>query len=267
MHDLSWAQGLIIDLDGVLWRGHTALPGVPDFFQVLRRRSTPLILATNNSTISPQAIQDKLRGMGAEVRPEEVITSAEASALWLADHLEKESAVYSIGEAGLHAALAEAGFSLAKIADGVGAVVVGMNRQATWADVSEAVFAIHAGALFVGTNPDATFPSERGLAPGAGTLLAAIQTATGVEPTIIGKPEPHLFQQALARLGSSPETTLALGDRLETDILGAQRAGIKTALVLTGVTQRQDLKDSPIQPDWVFDDLPQIVRSLSGDTA
>jgi 4-nitrophenyl phosphatase len=258
---------MIVDLDGVLWRGQTALPGVPEFFELLRQRSTPLILATNNSTISPQAIQDKLRGMGAKVRLEEVITSAEASALWLAERMEQGSAVYAIGEAGLHAALGEAGFTLAKTADGVGAVVVGMNRQATWTDVSEAVFAIHAGALFVGTNPDATFPSERGLAPGAGTLLAAIQTATGVEPTIIGKPEPHLFQQALARLGSSPENTLALGDRLETDILGAQRAGIRTVLVLTGVTQRKDLKGSPIQPDWVFDGLPQIVRSLSGDAA
>ena len=131
-----------------------------------------------------------------------------------------------------------------------------------WEQLAEAALAIQAGALFLGTNPDVTFPTERGLVPGNGAVLAALETATGVKAKIIGKPEPHLYLQATAYLQSEPEHSLVIGDRLETDILGGQRAGMMTALIHTGVTQSHELASSLIQPDYVFDDLPQLRRAL-----
>ncbi len=258
---------MVIDLDGVLWRGETLLPGVADFFSLLRERRIPFVLATNNATATLATVQAKLGAAGVEVSDKEVFTSAQAAAALLRKHFPQGGPVYAIGEAGLRAALTQAGFDLVDAADSAQAVVVGLDRQATWPQFTEAALAIQAGALFIGTNADATFPSERGLVPGAGALLAVLQTATGRAPTVIGKPEPHLFLQALDRLATRPEQTLVLGDRLETDILGGQRAGMATALVLTGVTRRADLTDASLKPDWVFDDLAQVCAALSGQRA
>jgi 4-nitrophenyl phosphatase len=141
-----------------------------------------------------------------------------------------------------------------------------MDRQMKWEHLAEAALAIQEGALFLGTNPDVTFPVERGLVPGNGALLAALEAATGVKALIIGKPEPHLYLQAIAYLQTEPKRSLAVGDRLETDILGGQRVGMMTALILTGVTQRPELASSSIQPDYVFDDLPHLRRALMGNS-
>jgi 4-nitrophenyl phosphatase len=142
-----------------------------------------------------------------------------------------------------------------------------MCRTLTWEMLVQATLAIRAGARFVGTNPDPTFPSEIGIGPGAGSILAALKAASEIEPVIIGKPEPHLFRAALARLGTQPEDTAVVGDRLETDILGGSRVGLTTILVMTGVTTNDDLSRSEIMPDWTFDDLDALSRALEGHRA
>ncbi|MCJ7676290.1 MAG: HAD hydrolase-like protein, partial [Anaerolineales bacterium] len=137
-------------------------------------------------------------------------------------------------------------------------------RHVTWDKLTEAALAIRAGAMFLATNLDPTFPSERGLVPGAGALIAVLETATGCHPVVIGKPEPYLYLQALEFLQTPAAATLVLGDRIETDIVGGQRAGMPTGLLLTGVTTRELLAASPHQPDWVFEDLRAAARALYG---
>ncbi|UCF62543.1 MAG: HAD family hydrolase [Anaerolineaceae bacterium] len=266
MSDLSHIQALVIDLDGVVWRGQTALPGAIEFFEMLTKRKLPYVLATNNAATSPEQVNRRLDLMGIAASPEDVLTSGLASAEFLRQELPPRASIYAIGEDPLINALVKAGFSLAQDANDARAVVVGLDRQVSWEQLAEAALAIQAGALFLGTNPDVTFPVERGLVPGNGALLAALETATGVKPMIIGKPEPHLYLQAIAHLQTGPKHSLAVGDRLETDILGGQRAGMMTALILTGVTQREELLTSPIQPDFVFDDLHQLRHTLLGDS-
>lgn len=265
MGELNQIQAMIIDLDGVLWLGDTPLPGVVDLFNLLHRKPIQYILATNNATADPKSVCNRLDMLGIIVEPNRILTSSQASARFLQQQLPQGSLVYTIGELPLRTALTQAGFILIDAADGAQAVVVGLDRQLSWNTITEATLAIRGGAIFIGTNPDVSFPMERGQAPGAGAILAALEVATGVQPTIVGKPEPHLFLQALHRLDTEPKRTLTIGDRLETDILGGQHAGMVTCLVLTGITQRQDLIDSPIKPDYVFEDLPQLCRALVGE--
>ncbi len=262
MIDLHAIRAVISDIDGVLWRGETALPGVAEFFGALRRRQIPFVLATNNATATFPQIARRLKTLGLDLRKEEALTSANAAASFLRHQLPAGAAVLAVGEEGLTTALSQAGFRLVQHAAGAQAVVAGLDRHVTWQKLTEAALAIQAGVMFVATNQDPTFPSERGLVPGAGALIAALETATGCRPLLIGKPEPLLFLEALEVLQAPAQATLVLGDRIETDILGGQRAGMPTGLVLTGVTTREILAASPHQPDWVFEDLPAVHRAM-----
>jgi 4-nitrophenyl phosphatase len=243
-------------MDGVLYRGDAPQPGVSEWLDFLRTQGISFLLATNNSTRTPQQYVEKLAAMQVRISPGEVLTSAQATAATLQKVLPPGAAVYAIGMDGLHTALAEVGF--VERDQDVAAVVVGMDVDFTLAKASTATLLIRAGARFVGTNPDRTFPSERGILPGNGALLAMIEAATDVRPTIVGKPEPALYRAALRRLGAEASTTAVVGDRLETDILGAQRLGLFTLLVLSGVTDRQLLARSEIQPDLVFEDVAML---------
>ena len=257
-------QGWVIDMDGVLWRGETPLPGLQEFFGLLRDRKLGFILATNNARQTAERVQAKLASFGVSIHPEQVLTSSVGAAAHLRSQLPEGSPVFAIGEQGLIEALEAAGFPVVPTAEGARAVVVGIDSELNWKKLAEAAYALQNGALFLGTNPDVSFPTERGEAPGNGATLAALTATTGRQPMVFGKPEPHLFRQALARLGTRPERTVALGDRLETDILGGSRAGLRTILVLTGVTSRSDLAGAEIQPDWVFEDLVELWRALQG---
>jgi 4-nitrophenyl phosphatase len=170
--------------------------------------------------------------------------------------------VYVIGEEPLQDILKLDGFEIADSSSGAEAVVVGLDRSVGWPQMAEAAFAIQEGAAFIGTNPDKSLPIERGFAPGNGAILAALEATTGVSPVVIGKPEPHLYLQAQERLGSPVENILAVGDRLETDILGGQGVGMPTALLLTGVTSRTMLESSDIQPNYIFDNLGHLSKAL-----
>jgi 4-nitrophenyl phosphatase len=247
---------LIVDMDGVLYRGAERIPGTPEFLAFLREQGIGFVLATNNATRTPQQFVAKLAGMGVEVEPAEVLTSAQATAGYLASIAPPGTRVFVVGMDGLWTALEEAGLKL--VEEDPEYVVVGMDFRICYERLAQATLHIRAGASFVGTNPDLTFPSERGIVPGAGALLALLEAGSGVKPRVIGKPETALMEQAMLRLGASRDTAAALGDRLETDIVGGQRAGIRTLLVLSGVTDRALLARSEIQPDLTFEDVADL---------
>jgi 4-nitrophenyl phosphatase len=263
-HDetLGSLRHLVIDMDGVLYRGGEAISGSADLIGFLRGQGIDFVLATNNATRTPRQFVEKLAGMGVEVHPDEVLTSALATAAYLTSIAPPGTRVFVVGMDGLQAALQEAGFVL--VDDGAEFVVVGMDFTVCYERLAQATRQIRAGATFIGTNPDRTFPSERGIMPGAGSLLAFLEAATDVRPTVIGKPEAAMLEQALARMGAPPATAAILGDRLETDILAGQRAGMRTILVLSGVTDRALLAVSEIQPDLVFKDVAHLHAAWRG---
>jgi 4-nitrophenyl phosphatase len=250
-------QHLIIDMDGVLYRGNEAIPGTSDFVEFLRKRGTGFVLATNNSTRTPEQFVDRLARMGVTIHVDEVLTSAQASAGYLAGLAPPGTRVFVVGQDGLWTALEESGFCL--VERDAEFVVAGMDFTVCYERLAQATLQIRAGAQFIGTNPDRTFPSERGIVPGAGSLLAFLEAATGIKPTVIGKPETAMMEQALARMRAQPGTTAILGDRLETDILAGRRAGLMTLLVLSGVTDRALLATAEIQPDLVFDHVAHLL--------
>jgi 4-nitrophenyl phosphatase len=186
----------------------------------------------------------------------EVLTSSLATAGYLAGIAPQGTRVFVVGMDGLQAALHEAGFAL--VEDDAEYVVAGMDFTICYERLAQAALQIRAGAAFIGTNPDLTFPSEQGIVPGAGSLLAFLEAATGVTPTVIGKPGTAMVEQAMAHMGAQPASTAMVGDRLETDILAGQRAGLRTLLVLSGVTDRAILTSSEIRPDLVFDDVAHL---------
>ncbi len=261
--DLSHVRGMIVDMDGVLWRGDDYLPGMRSFFELLRARSIPFVLATNNATKTPEMTQAKLANAGVEVLRDEILSSAQAAAAHLRERMPHEGPVYAIGEIGLLAALTLEGFELMQKGEGSRAVVVGLDRSLTWLKLTEASNAILRGALFIGTNADPALPLEDGIGVGTGALLAALQTTTGIDPIVVGKPERYLFEHALSLLQTAPEETLVLGDRLMTDIQGGLRLGLGTGLLLTGVTRREDLANTAFQPDWIFENLTELCRALN----
>jgi 4-nitrophenyl phosphatase len=255
-HTLRNLRYLIVDMDGVLYRGREALPGVGPFLDFLRAQDIGFVLATNNSTKTPQQFVDKLAGMGVAVGPDEILTSAQATASYLAGIAPPGTRVFMVGQEGLQTSLDAAGFAL--VDEDAAYVVAGMDFTICYGRLRDATLQIRAGAQFIGTNPDRTFPSEVGIVPGAGSLLAFLEAATGVAPTVVGKPGTAMVEQALVRLGARPASTGMLGDRLETDILAGKRAGLPTLLVFSGVTDRELLARSEIQPDVVFDDVPHL---------
>jgi 4-nitrophenyl phosphatase len=264
MSSLASIRHLIIDMDGVLWHGDQPLPGLVPFFNLLRRLSIKFVLATNNSSLTPDQYVAKLAHMGVTVLPDEILTSGQATAIYLEGVAPKGTQVYAIGESGLREAVTQHGFQLS---DGAAPyVVVGMDRGLTWDKLARATINIRAGAAFIGTNPDTTLPSPQGLTHGNGAILAALKAATNVEPMIMGKPEPLMYQQAMARLGGQASDTVALGDRLETDILGAVRAGIRSILVLSGVSTRAQLNGLGYAPDWVFADIVELTSQWEAAT-
>lgn len=265
---------LIIDMDGVLWHGDQAAPGLVEFFQAIRERGLRFIMATNNASQTAEQYVEKLARMGVSVEAKDILTSAMATALWLSQRTDPASTrVFVVGEKGLTQPLLDRGFTLTGIYEvdppgsttpklGAHYVLCGMDKQINWDKLATATLNINAGAQFVGTNGDTSLPTERGCTHGNGAILAAIEAATGVKPVTIGKPEPLMYQQALSLLGVTPEETLAIGDRLETDILGAVRADMPSLMVLSGVSTEEELKTSSYQPNWVMRDIEEITEAL-----
>jgi 4-nitrophenyl phosphatase len=271
----AWSEirGVICDMDGVLWRGTSALPGIEAFFTLLRELGVDYQLVTNNSSRTPTQYRRKLAEMGVETTEAHILNSSVATARYITE-LKPGASVYAIGDLGVVEALEAHGVNRVDVdADDAASdlagqslppvdfVVVGWDRALTWRKLAVATRLILEGAAFVATNPDLTFPLETTLAPGNGAQIAALEAATGVKATVIGKPAPLLYRQAMTAMGTTPESTLVIGDRLDTDILGGIRLGMPTALVLTGITHREALADSPIQPTVVLEDLPMLIET------
>jgi 4-nitrophenyl phosphatase len=260
MEIIRHLRGLILDMDGVLWRGAQPLGDLPAIFARLKAKNLRTILATNNATATAEQYLAKMRAFGVILEPWQVINSSQVAAHYLSQRLPRGAPVYVIGEEGLVNALIEAGFSIA--ADGAQAVVTGMDRKLTYEKLRTATLLIRAGAPFIATNPDRTFPVPEGLVPGAGAIVAALETAADVKAKIVGKPEPEMYLAALERLGTTADQTLVVGDRLETDIAGGQAIGCPTALVLSGVTSPQEARAWSPPPDLILPDLTTLVDML-----
>jgi len=257
-------KAVIFDLDGVVWRGHTPLPGVKEIFSYLRTNNIALALATNNATSTRTEFQKRMENIGVSVDLDEITTSAVATAQYLQERFKPGSRAIILGENGLRTAMLEAGFTLVEDPYQAEVAVSALDRQLTWESLNRMVNAIQRGIPYIATNGDGSFPLENGMGVGSGGIMAALEKASGVKATVIGKPEPLMYELVMKRLNASPESTFVIGDRLETDILGAVRANMKSGLVLTGVTDREMLKSSDTQPDWVFEDLFAVLDFLSG---
>jgi 4-nitrophenyl phosphatase len=257
MLELTKITHLIIDMDGVLYLGDKPMPRLVDFFNFLRQHSIEFILATNNSTRTSQEYVDKLAGMGVNVSPDEILVSGQATARFLAHYYPQGTRVHVFGMPSLKQAMTDQGFVLAD--DSVELVVASMDRSLTYEKLAQATILIRSGARFFATNLDPTYPSERGLLPGTGSIILALEAASGVKPTVIGKPEPILFQLALEQMNADHETTAVIGDRVDTDILGGKRAGLKTICVLSGASDR--LEAEAIDTDLICEDIAHLLEA------
>lgn len=236
---------VILDLDGVVYLVDQPIPGAVEVINRLHGEGRPLAYATNNASRRAGEVADLLSGMGVPARPEEVLTSASASVSVLAQRLPSGSGILVVGAPALRAEVRAAGLRVvSQAADAPAAVVQGYGPRVGWSDLAEAAVAVRAGALWVATNLDRTLPSDRGPLPGNGALVAALRTALDREPDIVvGKPDPELFVEAARRAEAS--RPLVVGDRLDTDVEGAVRAGFDSLLVLTGVTGAPELLHAP----------------------
>jgi len=254
---LADIRNLLIDMDGVLYRGRTGLPGGPELIAFLRERGIPYLLVTNNSTLTPAQFVLRLGRMGIDVSQDLIMTSGVATSAYLATLAPPGTKVNVVGEPALIKELEGRGFVIA--GRDAEYVVCGWDKGINFDKLKTACLAIRDGATFIGTNADKTYPLEKDLIPGAGSILAFLVAATDVEPIVVGKPEPIMIEQSLRMLGARPEETAMLGDRLDTDILGGHRAGILTIMLLTGISTEAEAAAGDAPPDLLFDDLPTLI--------
>lgn len=263
--DFSALRAVLFDMDGVLYRGNQPLPGVAELLAFLDARGLGYACITNNATMTPAQYQAKLARMGLNIPAERVITSAIATGRTLRTLYPRGTRVYIVGMTGLREALLADGYFVedARTAE---LVVQGADFELTYATLRTATLLIRAGARYVATNPDKTYPSEEGLIPGAGAIMAALIAATDTEPLIIGKPAPTMFHVAAELLGAPPSSVLVVGDRVDTDIAGATAAGMPAVLVLTGVTSRAEAERAPVAPAAIYSDLPDLLAAWRAKT-
>jgi glycerol-1-phosphatase len=246
---------LLLDLDGVVYRGGQAVIHAVESIRSVQELGIPVAYVTNNSSRTPAAIANQLRGYGLELSEREVVSSADTAVRMLSQRM-PSGKVYVVGGEGLRSAVVAGGFELVDSADAKpDAVLQGYSADVGWRELAEASFAIQGGAIWIATNQDWTLPLERGLAPGNGTLVSAVHTAVGMLPDFAGKPATPIFEEAVARFGA--KRPLFVGDRLDTDSRGARAAGIDSAVVLTGVATRKELVGARPEdrPNFILDDL------------
>lgn len=252
-------RALLMDMDGVLWVGNQALPGVAAFFSFLNARQIRYVLVSNNATRRAEYTVARLKEIGVTVSPDYVLTSADATPRWVKQKMPEVKRAYVVGEAALREALTDAHIEI--VERDADAVIVGLDREITYEKLKRATLEIRRGAKFIATNTDRTLPTEEGLTPGAGSLIAALSAATDVGPLVIGKPARPMFDLAMEMSGTQPNETAMLGDRLDTDIDGAAALGLQTIMVLTGVSTRAEAERNHALPDLIVDDLPALARA------
>jgi 4-nitrophenyl phosphatase len=254
-------KALILDMDGVVWRGDAPIGDLAATFRRIGERGLKFVFATNNSTKTSEQYVAKLKGFGVDVEPWQVVTSSQAAARAMAQSYPPGTKALVIGEDGLQIPLGQEGFEIVSVENAPQAqvVVMGMDRGVSFEKLSEATLLIRKGVRFYATNMDKTFPTPRGEIPGAGAWVSVITTATNVEPIVAGKPFPFLMELSLERLGTLKEETLVVGDRLETDIAAGQAVGCPTALVLSGVSTKEQADKWMPRIDIVVNDLTTII--------
>ena len=266
MLDLTTIRAVLFDMDGVIYRGEQPLPAVNELLSFLEQRGVAYACITNNAGRTPEQVAAKVQGMGLAIPADHIVTSAMATNLYLRSVAPAGTTIYTIGMEGLTEQLFADDYFV-PVDVNPQYVVVGVDFDLTYAKLRAACLAIRAGATFIGTNPDRTYPAEDGIVPGAGSILAALTAATDQPPLIIGKPAPAMFEAALALLGAQPTTTLMVGDRYDTDILGGAEAGLQTAMVLTGVSDRAEAERGPRPPDLLVTNLAELLSVWSDTVA
>jgi phosphoglycolate/pyridoxal phosphate phosphatase family enzyme len=258
---------VIFDLDGVVYRGDEPIAGAPDLVAWLHDRGAIVRFATNNSMVTREGYVDRLGAMGIRTAAEEVVTSTSATVEHLRRHAPEVHAVLAIGASGMRDELEAAGLDVTMAADAAvaadggplerayDAVIVGLDPQIDYARLAAGMSAIAAGARLIATNADARYPTPAGFLPGAGSIVAALATATGVVPTVIGKPEPSMFRAILEASGVPENEAVVIGDNPDADVVGARRAGCASILVLTGVA------DADVVASLDGDRVPDAVAS------
>lgn len=262
MNDSLWLKQIdayLIDLDGTLYRGTEVIDDAPEFIKWLQRTGKKYLFVTNNSSRRPEQVAEHLRHLGIDAEPEDVFTSSQVAATYIAADQDRGNRVFIVGEEGLHHALTEiAGCTIAD--DAVDYVVQGIDRDFSYRKLKQASLLIQAGATYLATNVDKALPTEEGLLPGAGSLLAAIQTASGTKPIVMGKPEARMIDYAVQNLGVSKDRAVVIGDNLETDILAGVNAGVRTVLVLTGFSKREHIEAAAGAPTLIVDTLTELMQ-------
>jgi glycerol-1-phosphatase len=269
---LTGRDALLLDLDGVVYTGPGAIPHAVE--SITRAAETVRVgYITNNASRTDEAVAEHLRQLGLSVAARDVVTSPQAAVRVLADLVEPGSRILVVGGDGLVSEVENAGFTVTRSAeDDPAAVIQGFAPHVGWEHLAEASFALHTGIPWVATNTDWTIPVARGIAPGNGTLVSAVHLAVGRLPVFAGKPEKPIFDVAAERFGA--RNALVVGDRLDTDILGGNRAGMATALVLTGIDRAKQVLAAPAgqHPDYIITDLrqlfepyPEVRESTEGD--
>ncbi len=266
---MNWKtiRHIFLDGDGVLYHGSQPVPGLNNFFDMLAAEGIGWALITNNAGKTRQQYVEKLSKLGITASPGQVFSSALVTAQYTVETYGTNSAFYVVGPPGVKAHMRELGLIVyegnERPPGPVAGVVVGLDPDITYEKLTIATVLIRAGAPFIGTNPDLTYPAPGGeLHPGAGTIVTTVQASSGQVPIVIGKPQVTIFEAAMRGLNARPESSVMIGDRLDTDILGGQRAGMGTALVMTGVTNQTDLEESDIRPDAVYPALADLTEHI-----
>ncbi|MBW8482552.1 HAD-IIA family hydrolase [Actinomadura parmotrematis] len=253
----SWLS----DMDGVLVHEGQAIPGAAEFVQRLKDSGRAFLVLTNNSIYTRRDLSARLAQLGLDVPADAIFTSALATAAFLSQQ-RPEGTAYVIGEAGLTTALHEAGYVLTDLSPDY--VVLGETRTYSFSQITRAIRLIERGARFVATNPDPIGPSTEGSLPATGAVAAMITKATGVAPYFVGKPNPLMMRTALNVVGAHSESTVMIGDRMDTDVVAGVEAGLETILVLSGVTRKEDVERFPFRPTRVVDSIADVVDLVDG---
>jgi NagD protein len=248
-------KNYLTDMDGVILRGRTLIPGAAEFVQRLRAKDIPFLILTNNSQYTQRDLQVRLSFMGLEIPPEAIFTSALATAQFLNDQ-RPEGRAYVIGESGLTTALHDIGYVLTDQEPEY--VVLGETTAYSFERITRAIRFVTAGARFIATNPDVMGPGEGGIVPATGAVAALISAATGVKPYFVGKPNPLMMRTALRTINAHSENSVMIGDRMDTDIVAGLESGLRTILVLTGVTTREQVERFPYRPTWIKESVAEI---------
>lgn len=255
-------KGYLIDLDGTMYKGADEIDGAKQFIDYLNQHDIPHLYVTNNSTKVPEDVVKKLAGFGIEAKPEEVVTSALATAHYIKQE-NAQASIYVIGEGGLRQALLNQGLTLIDDTH-VDYVVVGLDTKVDYDKFSQGTLGVRNGAKFISTNQDISIPNERGFLPGNGAITSVITTSTKVQPTFIGKPQPIIMDMAMDVINLPKEEVAMVGDLYETDIMSGINAGIDTIHVQTGVTSKEELVEKDQQPTYTFKDLNEVIKDLEG---